>query len=100
MSLKQRRLYVASAGLLPLPLWRYKIAATPAARGFSAAFESGYILVVMERIRIEQHSFMGVLWFGAWLFTIGFLHLTFWKGVLAMALWPYYLGATFSPLLH
>ena len=66
----------------------------------STAFESWYILVVMERIRIEQHSFMGLLWFGAWLFTIGFLHLTFWKGVLAIVVWPYYLGATFSSLLH
>jgi hypothetical protein len=54
----------------------------------------------MERIRIEQQGFVGILWFGAWLFTIGFLHLTFWKGVLAIVLWPYYLGATFSSLLH
>jgi len=50
----------------------------------------------MEKIRIEQHSFMGVVWFGAWLFTIGFLHLTFWKGVLAIVLWPYYLGVMLS----
>src|SRR5216117_4383818 len=28
-----------------------------------------------QRIRIEQHSAIGMLWFGAWLFTIGFLHL-------------------------
>ncbi len=54
----------------------------------------------MEKIRIEQHSFMGTLWVGAWLFTIGFLHLTFWKGVLAIVLWPYYLGASFSSLPH
>lgn len=53
----------------------------------------------MERIRIEQHSFVGSLWFAAWLFTLGFLHLPFWKGVLAIVLWPYYLGATFSSLL-
>jgi hypothetical protein len=50
----------------------------------------------MERIRIEQHSFMGSVWFAGWLFTIGFLRLMFWKGVLAVVLWPYYLGATFS----
>jgi len=54
----------------------------------------------MEKIRIEQHSIVGCLWFGAWLFTIGFLHLTFWKGVLAILLWPYYLGAHFSSLLR
>jgi hypothetical protein len=50
----------------------------------------------MEKIKIEQHSFMGVVWFGAWLFTIGFLRLTFWKGVLAVVLWPYYLGLMFG----
>ena len=42
----------------------------------------------MEKIKIEQHSFMGMLWFGTWLFTIGFLQLTFWKGFLAIVLWP------------
>jgi hypothetical protein len=54
----------------------------------------------MERIRIEQHSFMGSVWFAGWLFTIGFLHLMFWKGVLAVVLWPYYLGATCSAFLR
>jgi hypothetical protein len=53
----------------------------------------------MERIRVEQHSFGGMLWFGAWLFTLGFLHLHFWKGLLALLLWPYYLGVTFSSML-
>jgi uncharacterized membrane protein len=53
-----------------------------------------------ERIRIEQHSFAGVVWFWAWLFTIGFLHLTFWKAVLGLVLWPYYLGVALGPLLH
>lgn len=52
-----------------------------------------------EKIRIEQHTTSGALWFAAWLFTIGFLELTFWKGVLAVVLWPYYLGTTFSGLL-
>jgi hypothetical protein len=32
------------------------------------------------KIRIEQHTFMGSVWIAAWLFTIGFLHLGFWKG--------------------
>jgi hypothetical protein len=54
----------------------------------------------MEKIRIEQHSFAGTLWFGAWLFTVGLLHLKLWTAVLAIVLWPYYLGAAFSPLLH
>jgi len=45
-----------------------------------------------QRIRIEQHSAIGMLWFAAWLFTIGFLHLSFFKGLLALLLWPYYIG--------
>jgi hypothetical protein len=45
-----------------------------------------------QRIRIEQHSAIGMLWLGAWLFTIGFLQLSFWKAVLALVVWPYYLG--------
>ena len=53
----------------------------------------------MEKIRIEQHSFVGMLWFGAWLFTIGLVHLSFWKAVLGLVVWPYYLGTTFSVLV-
>jgi len=51
----------------------------------------------MEKIRIEHHSFGGMLWFGAWLFTLGYLHLGFWKGVLAILVWPYFLGVDLSP---
>ena len=54
----------------------------------------------MERIRIEQHTFMGSQWIAAWLFTIGLLHFGFLKGVLAILLWPYFLGVQFSSLLH
>jgi hypothetical protein len=53
----------------------------------------------MEKIRIEQHTFGGALWAIGWLFTIGFLHLTFWKGVFAIVVWPYYLGLFASTLL-
>ena len=52
-----------------------------------------------ERIRVEQHSAVGMLWVGAWLFTIGFLDLPFWRGVLAIVLWPYYLGVALSSVL-
>lgn len=52
-----------------------------------------------QRIRIEQHSAIGMLWFGAWLFTIGALNLHFWKGVLALLVWPYYLGVAVSQTL-
>lgn len=41
----------------------------------------------------------GGLWFVGWLFTIGFLHLTFWQGVIAVVIWPYYIGVTLSTIL-
>jgi hypothetical protein len=53
----------------------------------------------MERIRIEQHGLGALLWFAAWLFTLGLLHLSFWKGVLALVVWPFYLGARIALLL-
>lgn len=34
----------------------------------------------------------GTLWFAGWLFTIGIAGLGFWKGLLALCLWPYFLG--------
>ena len=46
----------------------------------------------MEKIKVVQHGTAGLLWFAGWLFTIGYLNLTFWKGVLAIIIWPYYLG--------
>jgi uncharacterized membrane protein len=46
----------------------------------------------MEKIKIENHSFSAFSWFAGWLFTIGFLHLTFWKAVLAIVLWPFFIG--------
>jgi hypothetical protein len=54
----------------------------------------------MEKIKIENHTFSGGLWIAAWLFTIGFLKLTFWQGVFALVLWPYYLGVAWSVLPH
>jgi hypothetical protein len=54
----------------------------------------------MEKIRVEQHTFTGGLWAAGWLFTIGFLQLTFWRGVLALLIWPYYLGALLNSHLH
>lgn len=38
----------------------------------------------------------GFLWLAGWLFTLGFLSLPFWKGVLAIIVWPYYLGSFFG----
>lgn len=51
----------------------------------------------MKRIRIERHSFMGLVWCAGWLFTVGYLKLAFWKSVLAIVVWPYYVGAFLVP---
>ena len=54
----------------------------------------------MEKIKVEQHTLTGGLWFALWLFTIGLLKLSFWQGVLALILWPYFLGSALSGLIH
>lgn len=36
--------------------------------------------------------FSGSFWFLGWLFTIGFVKLSFWEGVLGLFIWPYFLG--------
>lgn len=53
-----------------------------------------------QKIRIEQHTVAGCLWFASWLFTIGYLHLHFWRGVLALVIWPYYIGVHVSQLMR
>jgi hypothetical protein len=45
---------------------------------------------------ITQTNGLGTLWVIGWIFTIGYLRLSFWKGVLALIIWPYYLGKHFS----
>lgn len=32
------------------------------------------------------------MWAIGWIFTIGYLRLPFWQGVLAIIIWPYYIG--------
>jgi hypothetical protein len=53
-----------------------------------------------QKIQIHQQTFMGMAWCAAWLFTIGYLQLNFWRGMLAIALWPYYIGSHAGALLH
>jgi hypothetical protein len=35
---------------------------------------------------------LGLLWFGGWLFCIGYVPLGVGKAILGLVLWPYYLG--------
>ena len=34
----------------------------------------------------------GAFWFAGWLFTGAFAHRVWWKWILALVVWPYYLG--------
>lgn len=43
-----------------------------------------------QNVRVDTG--MGTIWFIGWMFTIGYLKLRFWIAVLALILWPYYLG--------
>lgn len=54
----------------------------------------------MEKIKIENHTFTGSLWFIGWLFTIGLLQLAFWKGVLAIVIWPYFIGEAINKMIQ
>jgi uncharacterized membrane protein len=53
-----------------------------------------------EEIKVTCRSgnhgtILGPVWIMGWLFSIGFLKLAFWKGALALIVWPYYLGVFF-----
>lgn len=53
----------------------------------------------MERIKITQHTSLGAFWFAGWLFSIGYLHLNFWMGLLGLFVWPYFIGVHLAPPL-
>jgi hypothetical protein len=37
-------------------------------------------------------AFGGTIWFIGWLFTIGFADLTWWKIIIGVVVWPFFLG--------
>ena len=37
-------------------------------------------------------ALVGPLWFSGWLFSISFAKLVWWQALLALVIWPYYLG--------
>ncbi len=52
----------------------------------------------MERESRHSHraapaSMGGIIWFIGWLFTIAYAHLVWWKIILGIVVWPYFLGA-------
>ncbi len=43
-------------------------------------------------VTAKSPELFGGAWLAGWLFTIGYLKLTFWKGVFAVIIWPYFIG--------
>jgi hypothetical protein len=43
-------------------------------------------------LKVENGNVVGSIWFIGWLFTLGFAKITWWQSVIAVLLWPYYLG--------
>jgi hypothetical protein len=47
-----------------------------------------------ERCKPDGGIIFGPVWLIGWLFSIGYCGMPFfWKGLLALLIWPYYLGA-------
>lgn len=45
-----------------------------------------------SKTTVKVDSGMGIIWFIGWLFTLAFANLGFGKALLALVIWPYYLG--------
>lgn len=45
-----------------------------------------------RRWRVHSSSFAGMFWFAGWLFTLAYAKLFWWQAILALVIWPYYLG--------
>ncbi len=46
---------------------------------------------VKTRVSVTS-GLAGMLWFGGWLFTLGFAKLVWWKALLGLCVWPYFLA--------
>jgi len=44
----------------------------------------------------EPATLIGPIWYIGWLFTIALAKLSFWQAVLALIIWPYYLGSALA----
>jgi hypothetical protein len=67
---------------------------TPIELWFQFNYEGGE-QTVMESKHVATHagsSLAGVIWFIGWLFTIGYANLVWWKIILGLVVWPYYLA--------
>jgi hypothetical protein len=65
---------------------------TDAPGGIIPEWSPGKDMKRSERSARSVHNAAGTLWFGGWLFTVGLLRLVWWKAILALLVWPYFLG--------
>jgi hypothetical protein len=47
---------------------------------------------IMAGNKVSAGSIPGAIWFAGWLFTLGFAQLVWWKAILGLVVWPYYLA--------
>ena len=45
-----------------------------------------------KRYKATTAGLVSALWFIGWLFTIGYANLVWWKIILGIVVWPYFLG--------
>ncbi len=45
-----------------------------------------------HKVKVGSEGACGAIWVIGWMFTIGFLQLVWWKALLALIIWPWYLG--------
>jgi hypothetical protein len=66
--------------------------------GFVSAFRAAYHRShpgrrgIMAGSKVSAGSIPGAIWFAGWLFTLGFAQLVWWKAILGLVVWPYYLA--------
>lgn len=49
-----------------------------------------------RKIHVHNTLSLGGLWFAGWLFSIGYLKLDFWGGLIGIIVWPYFMGTHFA----
>ncbi len=50
-----------------------------------------------KNVRVSSGSTAGMFWCAGWMFTVAFARLIWWKALLALVIWPWYLGSTLAP---
>ncbi|MFB0517405.1 MAG: hypothetical protein ACETWG_12485 [Candidatus Neomarinimicrobiota bacterium] len=46
------------------------------------------------RIQVDAGGIIGPIWFIGWLFTLAYVQLPWWKAIIGLIIWPYFLGTS------